>query len=368
MGDESRGVGKQTRIQRNNPSGRTQEPQAAHSNRSSAPAQEQGPRKSGVSWDLPIGAARRAEPDAATRLMGSVSAADKPNLVPPSIINLLWGTNNDMGLHHLGWHLMARPDRAKWIAQLKQDPDFVKFNDRTKWLDGMQKLKPLNEGSKGNGIAFGAMHEGMIEVLKDPETYKLRGLPVPEGLNQIFEGWKQIPEEVIAKVTPASRQTEIRKTLQMLFDIKTNWKQFKTLDDLCNFMQTQVASSLGVSGTHNILHVAMADGHSPIDVGDPMLNLFNKNFWGLHGFIDSVIKDYIEARGQGATGADATAFKKEFAQFNKVKKAQTAHMLHSLPPVLTKNSSRGPVTAVPPPQPIPLSMSEVSKQMFKPPE
>lgn len=374
MGSESRGVGDRPSIPSNKLADRTPATAPVHASHGSptTPPQQQQDSSQQVDgkWKLASGAASRPEPDAATRLMGKLSPVDKPNLVPASMINLLWGTNNDMGMHHLGWHLMARPDRDRWISQLKQDPDFVKFNARTKWLDGMQKLKPLNEGSKGNGVAFGAMHRGMIEVLKNPKTYEARGLPVPEGLDKIFEGWKEIPTEVIAKVTPPEQQPKVRKTLEMLMNIETNWKQFNSLDELCNFMQTQVLSQLGVSGTHNILHVAMADGHSPIDVGDPMLNLYNKNFWGLHGFIDNVISGYIKARGKGAKGADATACKKELAEFNKVKKAQTEHMVHSLSPLPAKVGTKGPVAhgpVVPPPE-IPLSLREVSKQMFQPPE
>ena len=40
------------------------------------------------------------------------------------------------------------------------------------------------------------------------------------------------------------------------------------------------------SGLHNYLHYRFQDAKSKIDIGDPSVNLQNKRFWRLHGWIE----------------------------------------------------------------------------------
>lgn len=340
----------------------------------------------------------------AQQLFNKCSVEERKKLVPESLITLLWGTNNDMGWHHLGWHLMARSDREDLIAQLNRDPDFVAFdqqfakaNNGVGWIKGLKKLHPKDEGSDGNGLDFGAMHRGMITVFKDPATYTSRGLAVPQGLDKLFEGWTTVPEDVLAKISSPTRRAEIGKTVQLLLDIDKgdNFKKFKSLDDVCNFMQTQLGAKLaevGISGTHNILHVAMASDSSPINVGDPMLNLFNRDFWGLHGLIDSTITRYIDARTDdfkarkaaikklkapaaekkkltAELNAEIKQFRKELKKFTTAQKKQTDHMENALPPVrsLSRGLAKGAPHAhgAPPAIEMPLSLKAISQRMFE---
>ncbi|MBC7051894.1 hypothetical protein G6O46_23050, partial [Salmonella enterica subsp. enterica serovar Enteritidis] len=41
------------------------------------------------------------------------------------------------------------------------------------------------------------------------------------------------------------------------------------------------------AGLHNYLHYRFQDANSKIDIGDPSVNLQNKRFWRLHGWIES---------------------------------------------------------------------------------
>ncbi|HEY8073704.1 MAG TPA: hypothetical protein VIF62_06340, partial [Labilithrix sp.] len=41
------------------------------------------------------------------------------------------------------------------------------------------------------------------------------------------------------------------------------------------------------AGIHNYIHNRYSDPNSKIDIGDPSVNLQNKRFWRLHGWIES---------------------------------------------------------------------------------
>src|SRR5205807_1425436 len=78
-------------------------------------------------------------------------------------------------------------------------------------------------------------------------------------------------------------------------------------DDACGlYIETQrrpvpadpfAASDDPTTGIHNYLHGRFSDPTSPVNMGDPLLNLANSQFWRLHGWIDARWSAFRQAKG-----------------------------------------------------------------------
>jgi hypothetical protein len=195
------------------------------------------------------------------------------------------------GQHHLEWHIERRWD------SFVSDPKNAAYAKKMGW-----KKAPRQEGDKGNGLDFLAMHRAMIQIL----TTKF---PQDKGL---FAGWPSPPTNPKDPNDPVPSgkpmDPGMLKAIDTLNHLEQHLAQFPTDDDLGRFIQTNLGAaldpSLGSSGVHNYLHNRFSNPKSKIDIGDPTVNIQNQLFWRLHGWIDSRWTQYRALKGEKDTDAD----------------------------------------------------------------
>jgi hypothetical protein len=215
----------------------------------------------------------------------AVGAAD-PLLMPPEIV--AFEKKQMWGMHHLEWHLTRR-----W-ASFVADPKNAAFAKAHHWTKA-----PRQEGDPGNGMDFLAMHRAMIRTLeaKFPQDASL------------FQGWTSPPTNPKDPQNPVPDGTPMDpaalKAIDTLDHVDQHLADFPTDDDLGRFIETSLGKSfpgaLGMQGLHNYLHNRLSDPKSKIDMGDPTVNIENKMFWRLHGWIDAVWTKYRAAKGEKET-------------------------------------------------------------------
>ncbi len=236
-----------------------------------------------------------------------------PDMVPASIVafedRLAWGD------HHLQWHMERR-----WDA-VKGDHSTLDYAQAHGW-----KKAERQEGDKGNGREFLIMHRAMLEILREQ---------FPKSAS-IFKGFDKVPTDPKDKTTPCPDKSKafdakMLGTLAKLEDIAANAGSFADDDAFGLWLETSMKQKAG-AGLHNYLHVRFAKDGSPIDVGDPTLNLKNKVFWRIHGWIDRKWSEFRKAKGLPA----------EDAAMRQAIDAQKEHMLQSQG---VKAASRDPADA-----------------------
>jgi len=185
-----------------------------------------------------------------------------PATMPAEIVSFM--RENNWGQKHLAWH----QDRQNGKA-------------------------PIQEGQAGNGVEFLAMHRGMMQMLRER-------FPQHAAL---FQGRNTPPLQGEGPLDP--RMQTAYETLQ---NLDKNAGEFKSDDDLGMFIQSgsgpQHDAKLGSAGIHNYLHMRLSDPKSPIDMGDPTVNIENPQFWQLHGWIDNRWEAFRKARGESADSPD----------------------------------------------------------------
>jgi hypothetical protein len=184
------------------------------------------------------------------------------------------------GRHHTRWHTERNWDlfSAEELAAAVQ-MGFSRY--------------PIQEGEEGNGMDFLAMHRVMIRML-------VKAFPQHKAL---FEGWTNPPQPPEDPFLPGEELPEKRRTpfsplmstAIFRFQRDQTLRAFPGDDELGRYLQTslrpvpnnlrQRADDL-TSGIHNYLHNRWADDKSPVDLGNPEVNIFNERFWRLHGWID----------------------------------------------------------------------------------
>ncbi len=210
-------------------------------------------------------------------------------LAMPSPI-LAFEQEHGWGSHHLKWHVERRWDR-------------MASSDR-KWAQsqGYQRAS-MQEGEKGNGLEFLAMHRAMIRTLLD-EFPKQKSL---------FVGFSTIPTDPRDKDAPLPHgdrtpfDAEMKKALDRL---ENHIDSFADDDELGRFIETKMRPLPGKpgnqttdagAGLHNYLHMRFADSSSSIDIGNPSVNLQNKRFWQLHGWLDARWTAFRKLKGLSDT-------------------------------------------------------------------
>jgi len=200
-----------------------------------------------------------------------VIAAD-PLAMPKPVLQFL--SANNWGKHHLEWHTIRNWDRFG-----PQDQAWAK---KQGWARA-----DVQEGTKGNGLEFLAMHRVMIRTLvaKNPASADL------------FKVWEKPPTDCSDKNDPCTEHAAFDANRLKAIDKLTNHlADFKDDDELGLYLETSSRptsrdpngrSTDKSTGLHNYLHVRFADEKSKIDIGDPSVNLQNKRFWRLHGWIES---------------------------------------------------------------------------------
>jgi hypothetical protein len=197
-----------------------------------------------------------------------------PLMMPSPIVQ--FEAQHDWGNHHLQWHSERRWDR-------------MSSSDRAWCQKQGWKRAALQEGAKGNGLEFLAMHRAMIHILT-------KQFPKQKAL---FAGWSKVPTDPRDKIAPLPHgdRTAFDATMLKALDrLEHHLDSFADDDELGRYIETKMAPLPGKpdhrtsdpsAGLHNYLHMRFMDPESAIDIGDPSVNLQNKRFWQLHGWLDA---------------------------------------------------------------------------------
>ncbi len=205
--------------------------------------------------------------------------------MPAEILD--WMEQRDWGRHHLEWHVVRQwdlltPAQQSWAA-----------------AQGWQRAA-RQEGTAGNGLEFLRMHRAMIELLRD-------NFPAHAAL---LAGWTTPPTDPADPQDPKpanGRPDAFSADMQQAIDrLQTNIGTLASEDELGLYIETRLRPVAGnpgevsadpSAGIHNYLHGRFSDSSSPIDMGDPEVNLANARFWRLHGWIDARWTAYRQSQG-----------------------------------------------------------------------
>jgi hypothetical protein len=194
------------------------------------------------------------------------------------------------GMHHLQWHTVRQ-----WDLLSSSDLAFAKKQGWTR--------AAIQEGQAGNGLEFLAMHRAMLSILRTK-------FPTDAAL---FSGWTQVPTNPRDAASPLPHNATTPFDAQMLkaLDrIQNHPETFTGDDDFGLYVETQLRplasdpshrSTDLTTGLHNYVHNRFSDSSSPIDMGDPTVNIQNKIFWRLHGWIDARWSAVRTAKGLSDT-------------------------------------------------------------------
>jgi len=212
-----------------------------------------------------------SSPDPQGDAQDDIIAAD-PLAMPKPLVTFL--RTQDWGTHHLEWHTVRQWDRLS--------PSDQAYAKRQHW-----SRADVMEGAKGNGLEFLAMHRSMIRLL----TTKF-----PKNAD-LFAGWTAPPTDNADKNDPATDTAAFDPSkIPALDKLQNHLADFKTDDELGLYIETTLRPTMSdpnaraadkSTGIHNYMHYRFQDGNSKIDMGDPSVNLQNKRFWRLHGWIEA---------------------------------------------------------------------------------
>jgi hypothetical protein len=194
--------------------------------------------------------------------------------MPDEIVN--WMRQLDWGMHHVYWHATRQ-----W--------DLLGPEERIQLEAAGQTRANHQEGETGNGWDFLPMHRGMIRLLS---------AQFPQH-SAFFQGWSTPPTAANSTSDPIPNNGQPKEfdpnKIRGIEELQENIGSFAN-DDSCGlFIETSLRpipgnpanrSSDSRTGIHNYLHNRFSDSNSPIDLGNPQVNLENQRFWRLHGWID----------------------------------------------------------------------------------
>lgn len=188
-----------------------------------------------------------------------------------------WMNTRNWGMHHVIWHL-ARI----W--------DLIDLEARTWVQQNGGSRASRQEGEAGNGLDFLAMHRVMLRQLKQQFP----------GSSNLFAGWPQPPtnpddanDPVPDNGTPRPFSGNMSTAITRL---QNSIAGFPSDDQLGHYIETRLRPIPGnpanqstdvTTGIHNYIHNRFSDPTSEIDMGSPMVNIHNRRFWRLHGWIDN---------------------------------------------------------------------------------
>ena len=206
--------------------------------------------------------------------------------IPQKIVD--WMDSLNWGRHHDKWHFERRFDYWSVLANTHPDPSVRA--DVKKMLDyanqqGWERA-PLQEGEPGSGIDFLSMHRAMLILLLGH---------FPE-LQHYFRGWETPPTDPSDKDDPVPDQSNFDSAKVSAIDvIRNSPSRFISDDDFGRYLETSIRPLPGNPtnrdpnpelGIHNYLHNRWSIEGSPVNLGDPKVNILNARFWRLHGWID----------------------------------------------------------------------------------
>jgi len=217
--------------------------------------------------------------------------------MPAGII--AWMQGMRWGDHHDQWHFERRWDFWHHLAANHPNPnvrqqiaEMIEYANSQGW-----QRAPLQEGEASSGLNFLIMHRAMLHLL-------LQHFPDAQHL---LRGWNTPPQDPSDPGDLVNGNT--------LFDpdkaagivvIEREASQFLDDDAFALFLETNIRPTPadpthrdpdGRLGLHNYLHNRWSDPNSAINLGDPKVNIFNRRFWKLHGWIDHQWWRFRLARG-----------------------------------------------------------------------
>jgi hypothetical protein len=229
---------------------------------------------------------------------GKADGRTPPLVMPKAVVD--WEKQQGWGMHHLQWHITRRWDLL--------DASNKAWAQKQGW-----SRADLQEGTPGNGLEFIAMHRVMINMLKKqfPSSVKL------------FSGWETVPVDPRDPKNPlphGATDEFDNDMLNAISRLETDLKSFTSDDDFGRFVETALRPTATnpsakttdqSSGLHNYLHNRFSDSSSPIDLGDPTVNLQNRMFWRLHGWLDA---RWTEMRKEKGLSDNDPAYKAAIAK------------------------------------------------------
>lgn len=238
-------------------------------------------------------ATRSPKSRAAAAELGSLWLDDGGSVDQAMPIELIkWMKSQNWGKHHDEWHGTRRWDTSSAAEQAA--------NTAKGWTRAKHQ-----EGTAGNGLEFLAMHHVMLEMVRD----QIKNGAHPEYAN-LLKGWMTPPTHPEKdKDDPLPEHATTPFDPNMLAAIKrieTQPNTFATDDEFGLFLETKrrptekdpAAVALDPqAGLHNYLHGRWEDLSSPMNMGDPTVNIFNQTFWRLHGWIDAQWMAWRKAKG-----------------------------------------------------------------------
>ena len=214
---------------------------------------------------------------------GLEAAITDPNAMPEDLMAYL--DEHHWSHMHLDFHVarmwdILGADSQQWAAD-----------------QGIARWKQ-QEGEVGTGIEFLAMHRLMLAELR---------AQFPQHV-ALFDGWTSPPTEAADPAGPVSPTTApFSQAMRDGIDrLTSKLDTFASDDEMALYLQTtrrptadnpRGRSSERGAGLHNYLHNRYNDESSPINVGDPALNLKNQIFWRIHGWVDARWTAYRTAKG-----------------------------------------------------------------------
>lgn len=225
-----------------------------------------------------------------------MSDVKMPNKLVSWMESLMWGP------HHDQWHFERRWDFWHYFAEhgdadMQQTAkELIEYAQSQNW-----KRAELQEGAAGNGMDFLMMHRAMLYLIQEK---------FPEHQN-LIRGWQTPPTDPKDQNDPVPGGTAFDAAkAEGIKVIENNFADFADDDAYGLFIETNIRplpdnpanrDPDGRLGVHNYLHNRWTDPASPINLGDPKVNIFNERFWKLHGWIDHQWTRFRKAKGLSDT-------------------------------------------------------------------
>lgn len=212
--------------------------------------------------------------------------------IPVEMID--WMNTQNWGNHHLEYHIVKRYDIFQFRANQGDlnSINVMQFIQANNW-----NRASIQEGADYDGLQFLTMHRAMIQMLTKE---------FPQHAD-LLTGWASPPTDPNDPTDPVLNgspfDAEKLKGVQL---IESSPNFFDSEDHFGLFIQTTLrptsSNPLNVRsdmryGIHNYFHGRWTDHNSPINLGDPSVNIYNRRFWKLHGWIDEQWTKYRRAKG-----------------------------------------------------------------------
>lgn len=212
---------------------------------------------------------------------------------------IAWMQGVQWGSHHDEWHYTRRFDYWPHLAANHPDPALRQvFSAMVQYAtaQGWQRAA-LQEGEPGSGLDFLMMHRAMFHLLLHE---------FPDALH-LLRGWPTPPQDPTDVDDPvASGEAFDSGKAGGIAAVEAAASHFASEDAFGLFLETNIRPTAADPthrdpdprlGVHNYLHNRWTDSTSPVNLGDPKVNIFNRRFWKLHGWIDHQWWRFRAAKG-----------------------------------------------------------------------